>query len=95
MSLYITLNPDLKQHNRQTYSLLDWLGDCGGLLDALKAIGETLISPLSLFALQSKLASLIVYFRPSESKGNHDEFASTKTAGYFFSKFLTSGEVWT
>ena len=38
-SLEITVNPDLKVLNRQTYGLLDFLGDCGGLLDALLVIG--------------------------------------------------------
>ena len=61
-SIEINLNKDLKQINRQTYSLLDWLGDAGGLLDALFFIAETIVEPFSLFALQSKLVSLLVKF---------------------------------
>lgn len=38
-SLEIGINPDLKQINRKTYSILDFLGDCGGLFDALLVIG--------------------------------------------------------
>lgn len=41
----IGVNPDLKQINRQTYSALDFLGDCGGLFDALLVIGQALITP--------------------------------------------------
>jgi len=36
----IILHPDKLVVNRQTYSLLDWLGDMGGLFDALKIIVE-------------------------------------------------------
>ena len=32
--------------DRQTYSLLDWLGDWGGLMDALFMIAEVIIAPL-------------------------------------------------
>lgn len=47
MSVELNLNKDLKQIDRQTYSLLDWLGDCGGLLDALVLIGDLLIGSYS------------------------------------------------
>ena len=50
----------LKIINRKTYSLLDWLGDWGGLLDALFMIAEFLVTPFSAIALKAKLmASLI------------------------------------
>ena len=42
----------LRQINRQTYSLLDWLGDCGGLMDALFLIAEILVAPFASFALR-------------------------------------------
>ena len=32
---------------RQTYSLLEWLGDIGGLFDALRLIGAGLVAPRS------------------------------------------------
>ena len=38
-SLEITVNPDLKQINRKTYSTLDLLGDVGGFGDALLVLG--------------------------------------------------------
>ena len=57
VSVVIGLGRNLHQINRQTYSVLDWLGDLGGLIDALYYIGYYLMSPFSLFALQTKLAS--------------------------------------
>ena len=40
---------------RKTYSLLELLGDIGGLLDGLKLIGFLLVSPIASFALKVKL----------------------------------------
>ena len=42
-SIEVNFNKDINQINRQTYSLLDWLGDAGGLLDALFFIGEMIV----------------------------------------------------
>ena len=61
-SLEVNLNEDLKQIDRETYSMLDWLGDIGGLIEALKVFGEVIISSMSMFAFKSRLASLIVSF---------------------------------
>ena len=66
ISVEVSQNKDLIKHNRQTYSLLDWLGDCGGLLDALSLIGEIITYPFSVFALNAKLASLLVRYKPSK-----------------------------
>ena len=51
MSIEVNMNLDKKRFSRQTYSLLDWLGDIGGLSDALLPIVGLLVSPLSSFAL--------------------------------------------
>ena len=40
---------------RQTYSLLDLLGDVGGLFDALKLIGGVLMFPFVQFSLRMTL----------------------------------------
>ena len=50
-SFEIELSKDLKRVERQTYGILDWLGDCGGLLDALLAIGELIAGPFSIHAI--------------------------------------------
>lgn len=38
------LNSDLKVLNRQAYSVLDWLGDIGGLSEALFFIGSLFLA---------------------------------------------------
>ena len=40
---------------RKTYSILELLGDVGGLLDGLKLIGGFLVTPIVTFALKVKL----------------------------------------
>ena len=37
---------------RQTYSLLDWIGDIGGLFDGLNLLISKFIAPIAAFALQ-------------------------------------------
>lgn len=34
---------------RQSYSFLEWLGDIGGLYDALKLIGMFIVAPFTSF----------------------------------------------
>ena len=62
----VTLSPDVPKIRRKTDSLLDWLGDWGGLLDSLYFIASILVSPFSEYMMKSKLASLLVKFIPSE-----------------------------
>ena len=45
-SFEITFGPELTVINRQTYMLLDWLGDLGGLLDALYLICAAILAPV-------------------------------------------------
>ena len=61
-SVHVSINMNLRQVNRSTYSLLDWLGDCGGLYDALHIIGLLLTSPFSSFAAKQVLARTIVKY---------------------------------
>ena len=37
------MNPDIEVSKRQIYTILDLLGDIGGLLDALKAFGSIIV----------------------------------------------------
>ena len=46
------MNLDKTNWNRQTYSLLDWLGDLGGLLDIMLHIGHVLVHPVAFFTLK-------------------------------------------
>lgn len=70
------MNLDKLRWSRQTYSLLDWLGDLGGLHDALLILCRLLIDPVSSFALQMTL--LTTFFRTdspkSSNRNNHIEF---------------------
>ena len=45
-SVEVNFSLDEGTIQRQTYSMLDWLGDMGGLLDALYFIAMILISPI-------------------------------------------------
>ena len=66
-SIEVNFSADQQRVNRQTYSLLDWLGDMGGLLDALYLIGMIVMSPFAEFALKTELLSSIFRFRGSEA----------------------------
>ena len=61
-SLWINLSPDLQVVQRQTYSLLEWLGDIGGLLEALKYLGIVVLLPLRSFMLKNELISTIFHY---------------------------------
>ena len=58
----IWLEQGLKQFitERSTYSMLEWVGDVGGLYDGLIVSAQTLLSPLALYALKEMLASSIL-----------------------------------
>ena len=63
----ITINPDVLKIRRKTDSILDWLGDWGGLMDSLHFLADILISPLAAYMMKSKLAKLLVKIIPSTS----------------------------
>ena len=44
---------------RQTYSILEWLGDVGGLFDGLMLIGKFFILPIGGLALKLKLLTTV------------------------------------
>ena len=64
------MHSDVLKINRKTDSLLDWLGDWGGLLDGLNLIVELFLESLSFYALKSRLAGLT--FRSIDSKEAQD-----------------------
>ena len=65
ISMDIELIKSLKQFNRQTYGLLEWLGDCGGLLDALLFLSKIIIKPFAVFSLWQKLTEILVRILPT------------------------------
>ena len=58
-SFWFELRQELTVIERETYSLLEWLGDVVGLFDGLKLIFKILIVPLTSFALKAELLSEI------------------------------------
>lgn len=65
-AIEINFSSDRNLINRSTYSLLDWLGDLGGLLDALYLFGFVMIHPIARFAVDSKILSSLFRYRGSE-----------------------------
>ena len=45
--------------------MLEWLGDMGGLFDALRIIGSFFVVPVSAYALESNLLATIFRYRKS------------------------------
>ena len=65
---------------RQTYGALDFLGDLGGLFDALKLLCEAFVGPFASFAL--RVALMASFFAPYNGESNdgksHLEFKALK-----------------
>lgn len=58
-SIAFLLSPDVTLIERETYSLLEWLGDIGGLFDALKTIGGAIVGPFASYTLSTEILSSI------------------------------------
>ena len=56
-SLVINLDSNVSIIERSTYSCLEWLGDIGGLYDAMQLIGRALAYPIDIFALNVELVT--------------------------------------
>ena len=79
----VALSPDVAKIRRKTDSLLDWLGDWGGLLDSLYFLADILVSPFSAFMMKSKLTQLLVKIFPSESTLNEISKKEDYISKYF------------
>ena len=55
---------------RQTYDILDWLGDCGGLMDALFRLGSFIISAFTSYNVKNFL--LTTLFRSTQSNKSEE-----------------------
>ena len=67
-SLGIMISRDQMIWNRQTYSTLDYLGDLGGLYQALEFIAGWIVAPLTSYALNQTLMTSIYRYKPRESE---------------------------
>ena len=65
------MKSDLIEINRKTGSLADLLAVCGGLIRALNIVGEVLINPYTMYALQAHLAMNLVRYIPSSQSENN------------------------
>ena len=81
LSTHVILHPDLRQVSRRTYSLLDWCGDWGGLLDALFLIAELLVYPVSVHELYSRVTTLVVRKKPQYDKEPQTTGSRSDTKG--------------
>lgn len=57
-SLEVELCQKTTTINRSTYSILDWIGDIGGLFDGLYFIGSRMLGPIAAFAMKAELFTL-------------------------------------
>ena len=69
-SFSIMRESDVHAISRQTYGVLAWMGDWGGLMDALKLLAPLLIMPFENFAMASSLAKLFVRLQPKVKKSS-------------------------
>ena len=67
-SLLIFLSPDRIMYKRSIYSILDWIGDIGGLFDGLQFIGSIIMGCYYLFSANSLNAFLFRSVYKQESK---------------------------
>lgn len=62
----VQFNQDLTQIERKTYDFLEFLGDLGGLLDALYGIGLLVVSPFVDFETSNQIMSQLFMFKSSK-----------------------------
>ena len=49
------MDTDVMNWSRQTYSLLDWLGDIGGLYGMIFSLASFMVYPVAKFRLETAL----------------------------------------
>ena len=59
------LDPRVRTFQRNTYDVLGWLGDIGGLIDAVYIILKITLLPITTFNLKSFLLTLMFRLVPS------------------------------
>ena len=64
-SANLYLDPRVLAFNRQTYDFLGWLGDIGGLIDAIYIILKIIMLPITTFNLKRFLLTIMFRLVPS------------------------------
>ena len=67
-------SPHQRNHSRSVYSILDYLGDVGGLLDALKLIASASIAPFGGYSYITVLLTKL--FSVQYSRADAHDFGS-------------------
>ena len=66
--IWIGAKSDMIKITRKTDSVIDWMGNCGGFMEALKIICNLLVYSYNSYALKTTLAINLVRFVPSKSR---------------------------
>jgi hypothetical protein len=91
ISLDLVVGSDKLIINRETYALLDWLGDLGGLFDALFLLCGAFAGPVANFRMRATLFSKFFRFKPREC--NFDVSQGTSDAAKrFFELFYHNSD---
>ena len=70
VGLFTELSQNFITVERKTYSILEWLGDVGGLREGLLLIGVSLVAPFANFALQfASLSNMTIAESKISKKG--------------------------
>ena len=90
-SLNFHFDREMQVWNRQTYSVLDFLGDLGGLYDALRLICSILVVPISAISLKvSIMTSLFTKLVKSEDQSIEPlNCLKLNLVGYFYRRSET------
>ena len=89
----MSLSKDLIVTSRSTYGILDWIGDIGGLNDALVLLIKIILIPYTSFKKESFLLTKIFRFKSSSTPDSSIKSVSVenllriKTIPYFLSVF--------
>ena len=54
-SFWLELRQDVTFIERSTYSILEWLGDVGGLFDGLRVLSQLIVTPIAVVFMQKML----------------------------------------
>jgi len=85
-TMYFEISSDILKHHRSVYSVLDWLGDIGGLFDALSLICRVLLS--SLTTLMFKIGLFNRLFEVNEKPKSQSKLKPRKPRKRPYSRFL-------
>ncbi len=69
--------------------MLDWLGDLGGLFDALFIICGAIVAPVATFTMKATLLAKFFRFKPRDKNDTEFQESSVKKPTESFSDYLT------